>query len=159
MSDPSFCLAFAGSCQAVVQRGVGMICRRQINDRPLITAADPLFRHWMGRSEQELFMKLSLLAAMGIGALALSGCFSMPAGPTGATGATGATGSTGAMGASGSQGFTGNTGYTGATGQTGQTGMTGPTGSTGITGATGAKGNTGARGANTGDTLVVVPAR
>ena len=52
-------------------------------------------------------MKYAKSMAVAAAALALSGCFSLPAGPAGPPGATGATG---------------DTGYTGATGNTGNTG-------------------------------------
>ena len=82
-------------------------------------------------------MKYSTLLASGAAALALAGCFTLPAGPAGPQGATGNTGATGEMGA---------TGYTGAKGNTGATGDTGATG------------NTGARGAVAPGTVVIVPA-
>ena len=85
-------------------------------------------------------MNYSKLIAATLTTLALSACFTLPAGPAGPQGATGHTGATG---------NTGNTGYTGATGDTGASGGTGATGSTGATGYTGATGDTGATG-NTG---------
>jgi hypothetical protein len=70
-------------------------------------------------------MTYSKLIIATAAALALGGCFSLPAGPAGPQGATGDTGATGYTGATGS---TGATGYTGATGDTGATGRTGTIG-------------------------------
>ena len=118
-----------------------------------------------------IIMKYSNLLVAAATTLALSGCFSFPAGPAGpqgATGDTGAPGYTGAKGNTGAPGYTGATGSTGATGNTGaaggagatgDTGATGYTGATGDTGATGATGRTGSKGAPIGETIVVVPAR
>ena len=124
----------------------------------LIESGELLMFLWaFGKSNKGIIMKYSKLVVATLMSLALSACFTLPAGPAGpqgATGDTGARGNTGYTGASGGRGATGNTGatgYTGATGDTGATGYTGATGDTGATGYTGATGDTGAKG-NTGYT-------
>ena len=52
-------------------------------------------------------MKYSKLLVAGVAALALGGCFSLPAGPAGPQGATGDTGATGRTGAKGNTGAKG----------------------------------------------------
>ena len=62
-----------------------------------------------------LVMKYANLVLGGLASIALSGCFSLPAGPAGPQGATGETGATGGTGATGSTGARGNTGARGGT--------------------------------------------
>ena len=50
---------------------------------------------------KEILMKYSKLLVAGVAALALAGCFTLPAGPAGPQGATGNTGATGYTGATG----------------------------------------------------------
>jgi hypothetical protein len=106
-----------------------------------------------------IIMNYSNLIAATLTTLALSACFTLPAGPAGPQGATGSTGATGNTGNTGYTGATGDTGATGHTGATGYTGATGGTGDTGATGSTGARGTTGATGKTSGGTTVIVPAR
>jgi len=82
-----------------------------------------------GKSNKGTIMKYAKLMSATLMSLALSACFTLPAGPAGPQGATGDTGAKG------------NTGYTGATGDTGATG------------------NTGARGTTTDGTVVIIPPR
>jgi hypothetical protein len=128
------------------QNSDGLISRRSSLRQKLISSGAPFNIMWVVPIHpiEGIIMTYAKLIIATVTALALGGCFSLPAGPAGPQGATGDTGATG---------------YTGATGRTGNTGATGYTGATGDTGNTGATGRTGATGTVPSGTVVIVPAQ
>ena len=91
------------------------------------------YRNFVIQVKEIIMMNAKTFVAV-FAALALGGCFSLPAGPAGPQGATGDTGAAGGTGATGGAGATGDPGAPGDTGATGYTGATGGTGATGRTG-------------------------
>jgi hypothetical protein len=163
-SETSFQVASEGRSGSVLAVAMARSAAAEYCRRDLIKSGGLLTMTWVDPlSQQEgIIMNYSKLIAATLTTLALSACFTLPAGPAGpqgATGHTGATGNTGNTGYTGATGDTGASGGTGATGSTGATGYTGATGDTGATGNTGARGNTGAKGTTSGGTVVIVPPR